>query len=58
MGFSNGASVGLMVAARHPELVRRLGTHGEFLGEAVMAQHETGYPRVTALLVDEFLDEP
>ncbi|HEM45977.1 MAG TPA: alpha/beta hydrolase [Alphaproteobacteria bacterium] len=34
------------------------GGHGDYLGEAVMTQRETGYPELTAGLVQEFLDAP
>jgi pimeloyl-ACP methyl ester carboxylesterase len=32
------------------------GGHGDYLGEAVMAQKETRYPELTARLIAEFLD--
>jgi pimeloyl-ACP methyl ester carboxylesterase len=32
------------------------GGHGDYLGEAVMTQKQTGYPGLTARLVEEFLD--
>ena len=31
------------------------GGHGDYLGEAVMSQHETRYPELTAGLIEEFL---
>ena len=31
------------------------GGHGDYLGEAVMTQGETGYPELTARLIEEFL---
>ncbi len=34
------------------------GGHGDYLGEAVAAQEGTGYPELTARLVEEFLDAP
>lgn len=34
------------------------GGHGDYLGEAVMTQRETGYPGLTAALIEEFLDSP
>ena len=32
------------------------GGHGDYLGEAVMTQKDTGYPELTARLIEEFLD--
>ena len=32
------------------------GGHGDYLGEAVMTQSDTGYPELTAKLITEFLD--
>lgn len=32
------------------------GGHGDYLGEAVMTQEETRYPKLTAQLIAEFLD--
>jgi pimeloyl-ACP methyl ester carboxylesterase len=32
------------------------GAHGDYLGEAVMTQKETGHPESTARLITEFLD--
>ena len=34
------------------------GSHGDYLGEAVMTQGETRYPALTGELVDEFLAAP
>jgi pimeloyl-ACP methyl ester carboxylesterase len=34
------------------------GGHGDYLGEAVATQQETGYPELTARLIEEFLHEP
>lgn len=34
------------------------GGHGDYLGEAVATQRETGYPELTARLIAEFLDSP
>lgn len=34
------------------------GGHGDYLGEAVATQRETGYPELTARLIGEFLDSP
>jgi pimeloyl-ACP methyl ester carboxylesterase len=34
------------------------GGHGDYLGEAVATQQETGYPELTARLIGEFLDSP
>jgi pimeloyl-ACP methyl ester carboxylesterase len=34
------------------------GGHGDYLGEAVMTQTDTGFPDVTARLIEEFLDSP
>lgn len=34
------------------------GGHGDYLGEAVMTQKDTGYPELTARLIEEFLDSP
>jgi pimeloyl-ACP methyl ester carboxylesterase len=34
------------------------GGHGDYLGEAVATEAETGYPEVTAALIGEFLDSP
>jgi pimeloyl-ACP methyl ester carboxylesterase len=34
------------------------GGHGDYLGEAVATQDDTGYPELTARLVEEFLDAP
>ena len=34
------------------------GGHGDYLGEAVMTQRDTGYPELTARLVEEFLNAP
>jgi pimeloyl-ACP methyl ester carboxylesterase len=34
------------------------GGHGDYLGEAVMTQTDTGYPELTARLIEEFLDSP
>jgi pimeloyl-ACP methyl ester carboxylesterase len=34
------------------------GGHGDYLGEAVMAQRQTPYPELTARLIEEFLDTP
>ena len=34
------------------------GGHGDYLGEAVATQQETGYPELTARLIGEFLDAP
>jgi pimeloyl-ACP methyl ester carboxylesterase len=34
------------------------GGHGDYLGEAVMAQEDTHYPELTARLIGEFLDAP
>jgi len=33
------------------------GGHGDYLGEAVMTQKESRYPRLTAELIEEFLDQ-
>jgi pimeloyl-ACP methyl ester carboxylesterase len=32
------------------------GGHGDYLGEAVATQRDTGYPELTARLIEEFLD--
>jgi pimeloyl-ACP methyl ester carboxylesterase len=32
--------------------------HGDYLGEAVMTQRESGYPELTAALIEQFFDEP
>jgi pimeloyl-ACP methyl ester carboxylesterase len=32
------------------------GGHGDYLGEAVMTQKDSSYPRLTARLIEEFLD--
>ena len=32
------------------------GGHGDYLGEAVMTREDTGYPELTARLIEEFLD--
>jgi pimeloyl-ACP methyl ester carboxylesterase len=32
------------------------GGHGDYLGEAVMTQKDTGHPELTARLIEEFLD--
>ena len=32
------------------------GGHGDYLGEAVMTQKDTGYPELAARLIEEFLD--
>lgn len=32
------------------------GGHGDYLGEAVMTHEDTGYPELTARLIEEFLD--
>ena len=34
------------------------GGHGDYLGEAVMAQRDNRYPELTARLIVEFLDSP
>ncbi len=34
------------------------GTHGDFIGEAVMTQRETRYPELMVGLIEEFLDAP
>jgi pimeloyl-ACP methyl ester carboxylesterase len=34
------------------------GGHGDYLGEAVATQRESGYPELTARLIGEFLDSP
>jgi pimeloyl-ACP methyl ester carboxylesterase len=34
------------------------GGHGDYLGEAVMTQKASGYPELTARLIEKFLDVP
>jgi pimeloyl-ACP methyl ester carboxylesterase len=34
------------------------GGHGEYLGEAIVAPTDTGYPALTARLIEDFLDAP
>lgn len=34
------------------------GGHGDYLGEAVMTQKDSRYPKLTAQLIEEFLDSP
>lgn len=34
------------------------GGHGDYIGEAIMTQHETRQPELTARLIEEFLDAP
>lgn len=34
------------------------GSHGDYLGEAVMTQIETGYPELSAKLILEYLSNP
>jgi pimeloyl-ACP methyl ester carboxylesterase len=34
------------------------GGHGDYLGEAVATQEDTGHPELTARLIEEFLDAP